>query len=48
LVLILLDSFTPWFFWCGFRWLPSREEVYFWVLPVSWVFVGSMVFLQAV
>jgi hypothetical protein len=30
------------------RQLPSREEVYFWFLPVSWVLVGFIVFPQAV
>jgi hypothetical protein len=35
-------------FRCRFCWLSSREEVYFWYLLVSWVFVGFMVFPQAV
>jgi hypothetical protein len=48
LVFFLLDSLSSWFFRCGFCWLSSREEVYFWYLPVSWVFVGFMVFPQAV
>jgi hypothetical protein len=29
---------------CGFCWLSSREEVYFWFLSVSWVLVGFVVF----
>jgi hypothetical protein len=48
LVFFLLDSFSSWFFRCGFCWLSSRVEVYFWYLPVYWVFVGFMVFPQAV
>jgi hypothetical protein len=48
LVFFLLDSFSSWFLWCGFCWLPSREEVDFWFLSVSSILVGFVVFPQAV